>query len=89
MVAEFGMGVLNTVPASVLAAGGNYKSPVIPWQFTLNASVFYEWSRYTITASVYNFTDQRNWQPSPSIYGNDFLVQNDPRTFEVRLQAKF
>jgi outer membrane receptor protein involved in Fe transport len=77
------------VPASVIAAGYYYKSPVIPWQFTLNASVFYEWSRYRITASVYNFTDQRNWQPSPSIYGNDFLVQNDPRTFEIRLQAKF
>ncbi|HEY1447311.1 MAG TPA: TonB-dependent receptor [Caulobacteraceae bacterium] len=77
------------VPASVIAAGGYYKSPVIPWQYTLNAAIFYEFSRYTITLSVYNFTDQRNWQASPSIYGNDFLVQNDPRTFEIRLQAKF
>ena len=77
------------VPASVVAAGGYYKSPRIPWQYTLNASVFYEYNNYRITLSVYNLTDQRNWQPSPSIYGNDFLVQNDPRTFEVRLQAKF
>ena len=89
MVAASGPAVLSLVPASVVAAGGYYKSPVIPWQYTLNASVFYEWSHYTITASVYNFTNQRNWQPSPSIYGNDFLVQNDPRTFEIRLQAKF
>lgn len=77
------------VPVSVVAAGGYYKSPRIPWQYALNASVFYEFSNYRITLSVYNLTDQRNWQPSPSIYGNDFLVQNDPRTFEVRLQAKF
>jgi len=89
MVAAWGPAVLNTVPASVLAANGWYQSPVIPWQYTLNAAVFYEWKNYTITASVYNLTNQRNWQPSPSIYGNDFLVQNDPRTFEIRLQAKF
>ena len=43
----------------------------------------------TVSLSCYNFTNQRNWQPSPSIYGNDFLVQNDPRSFEVRLEAKF
>ena len=66
-----------------------YRSPEIPWQFTLNTAVFYEWSRYVVTVSVYNLTNQRNWQPSPSIYGNDFLVMNDPRTVELRLQAKF
>ncbi len=66
-----------------------YRSPEIPWQFTLNAAVFYEWSRYVVTLSVYNFTNQRNWQPSPSLYGNDFLVMNDPITAELRLQAKF
>jgi len=77
------------VPAYIVANGGYYQSPVIPWQYTLNAAIFYQWSHYTITGSVYNLTNQRNWQPSPSIYGNDFLVQNDPRTFEIRLQAKF
>jgi hypothetical protein len=79
----------SLVPASVIADGGYYQSPVIPWQFTLNAAVYYEFKNYRITLSCYNFTNQRNWQPSPSIYGNDFLVQNDPRSFEVRLEAKF
>lgn len=77
------------VPADIVANGGFYRSPTIPWQYTLNAAIFYEWSHYSVTASVYNLTNQRNWQPSPSIYGNDFLVQNDPRTFEIRLRAKF
>ena len=66
-----------------------YQSPVIPWQYTLNASIFYEWSRYTVTLSVYNLTDNWNWAPSPGFYGNDFLVRSDPRTVEFRLQAKF
>jgi hypothetical protein len=85
----WGSGVLAYVPQSVIDSGGYYKSPVIPWQFTLNAAVYYEFKNYKITLSCYNFTNQRNWQPSPSIYGNDFLVQNDPRSFEVRLEAKF
>ena len=85
---------LPLVPSNIAGAAGPngfayYQSPVIPWQFTLNAAVFYEFKNYVVTLSVYNLTNQRNWQPSPSLYGNDFLVMNDPRTFELRLQAKF
>jgi hypothetical protein len=79
---------LSALPASVVATG-YYSSPVIPWQFTWNAAVFYEWDKYTVTLSVYNLTDQRNWSPSPNEYGNDFLVLSDPRTFELRVAAKF
>jgi len=77
------------VPASVVANGYYYKSPQIPWQYTANAALFYEAGKYTFTASVYNLTDRINWQSAPSFYGNDFLVRNDPRTFEFRIRAKF
>jgi hypothetical protein len=77
------------IPGSVNATTGYYKSPVIPWQYTWNTAVFYEWKNYTVTFSVYNLTDNWNWAPSPGFYGNDFLVRSDPRTYEVRLQAKF
>jgi hypothetical protein len=77
------------VPLSVQKNGYYYKSPVIPWQYTMNASVFYEWKQYTATVSVYNFTNQLNWNSAPTFYGNDFLVRNDPITVEFRLQAKF
>jgi hypothetical protein len=86
---QLNLAASSFVPANIVANGGYYQSPVIPWQFTMNASAFYEWKNYTLTFSVYNFTDQLNWQSSPPFYGNDFLVRNDPRTFEVRLQAKF
>ncbi len=75
---------------NINAANGYYtKSPVIPWQYTLNASLFYEVGRYTATLSVYNLTDRKNWSSAPSLYGNDMLVLNNPRTLELRLQAKF
>jgi outer membrane receptor protein involved in Fe transport len=84
------LGGLLPLPSNINAANGYYtKSPVIPWQYTLNAAVFYEFGRYTVTASVYNLTDQRNWESAPSLYGNDMLVLENPRTFELRLQAKF
>jgi iron complex outermembrane receptor protein len=67
---------------------GYYKSPVIPWQYTWNAALFYEHGPYTLTFSVYNLTDRNNWQPAPAYYGNDELVRSDPRSFEIRLQAK-
>jgi hypothetical protein len=86
---QLNLAASSYVPANIIANGGYYQSPVIPWQYTMNASVFYEWKNYTVTFSVYNLTDQLNWQSSPPFYGNDFLVRNDPRDFEVRLQAKF
>ena len=78
--------IANTANAQGLAY---YHSPVIPTQFTMNAAVFYQWSHYTVTFSIYNLTDQKNWNSAPAFYGNDFLVRSDPITFEIRLQAKF
>jgi outer membrane receptor protein involved in Fe transport len=77
------------VPANVVANGYYYNSPVIPWQYTMNAAVFYQIKQYVLTFSVYNLTDRLNWQAANPFYGNDFLVRNDPRTFEARLQVKF
>jgi len=77
------------VPQYVVDNGGYYKSPQIPWQYTMNAAIFYTMGKYTLTFSCYNLTDAINWESAPTFYGNDFLVRNDPRTYEVRLQAKF
>ena len=77
----------SSVPASIVAKGGYYQSPVIPWQYTMNVAVFYQSRNYTVTVSAYNLTDRLNWQSSPSFYGNDFLVRNNPRTLELRIQA--
>ena len=76
--------------SKVVAANGYYTPPTIPWQYTLNAGVFYSFlEHYSAKFEIYNLTNRTNWQAAPPFYGNDFLVRNDPRTFEVRLQAKF
>jgi TonB-dependent Receptor Plug Domain len=77
------------VPMSVQSNNWYFRSPTIPTQYTMNIAAFYEWKQYSITASLYNVTNQINWESAPAYYGNDFLVRSDPRTFEVRLTAKF
>ena len=79
----------SVTPVAGKPGVGYYQSPIIPWQYTWNLAAFYEWKNYTVTVSVYNVTDRHNWAPSPGFYGNDFLVLSDPRTYELRLQAKF
>jgi hypothetical protein len=77
------------LPASVVADNGYYKSPQIPWQYTLNASVYYETGPYLFTLSLYNLTNQNNWESSDPYYGNDFIVRADPFAADLSVKVKF
>jgi outer membrane receptor protein involved in Fe transport len=82
------------MPASQLAAytadGGYYKAPIIHWQYTLNAAVFYSFAQhYNVKFSVYNVTDRHNLTNDIPFYGNDFLTRQPPTDFDLSLSAKF
>ena len=77
------------LPQSIVANGGYYQGPRIPWQYTINAAIYYDLDPYEFKFSIYNLTDQRNWQASNPFYGNDFLLRNDPIDFEFSMRAKF
>jgi outer membrane receptor protein involved in Fe transport len=80
----------GTVPLSVVNANGYYTSPRIPWQFTLNAAVFYNFlDHYMIKLSIYNLTNERNLINDIPFYGNDFLTRVPPRSYDLRFVAKF
>jgi TonB dependent receptor len=83
------LGTGGIVPLAVVAADGYYQSPRIPWQYTLNLVGYYKAGPYDIKLSVYNLTDRRNWQSSPTYYGNDFLVQSDPLSVDLSVRYKF
>ncbi len=77
------------LPASVIASGGNYQAPVIPWQYTANAALYYDFSKkYQLRLSVYNLTNQRNLYNDIPFYGNDFITVGQPRTFALAFKAK-
>lgn len=84
-----GLVASGQLPASVAARNGYYQSPQIPWQYTMNAAVYYEFDRYLVTLSLYNLTNQNNWESSDPYYGNDFLVRADPFSAELSLKVKF
>ncbi len=77
------------VPQSIVNAGGYYSAPRIPWQYTLNAAVFYDIGQYEFKLSIYNLTDQHNWEASYPYYGNDFILHADPIDAEFSVKAKF
>jgi hypothetical protein len=77
------------VPASVQKAGYYFQSPRVPWQYTLNAAVYYDTGPYEFKFSIYNLTDQNNWEGSNPLYGNDFLVHSNPIDFDFTMKVKF
>jgi len=77
------------VPANVLANGGYYKSPTIPWQYTINAAAFYKYKNYMVKFAIYNLTDRRNLTNDIPFYGNDFITVSPPRSYDITLKYTF
>jgi len=84
------LGPGGVVSPSIVAPNGYYKAPTIPWQYTLNAGVFYTYAeRYTVKFMVYNLTSQHNLVNDYPYYGNDFLTRVPPRSYDLTLSGKF
>ena len=83
------VGAGGVVPLSVVGANGYFKSPSIPWQYTLNAALFYSYDRYTAKLTVYNVTGTRNLTNDYPFYGNDFLTVQPPRSYDLTFSMKF
>ncbi|HTC52048.1 MAG TPA: TonB-dependent receptor [Steroidobacteraceae bacterium] len=79
---------LAALPPSI-AATGYYRPPTIPWQYSINAGVFYNFlQHYTVKFEIYNLTNERNLQNDYSFYGNDFLTVIPPRSYDLTFTAK-
>jgi outer membrane receptor for monomeric catechols len=83
------LGPGGAVPTSVVGANGYFTPPRIPWQFTLNGGVFYNYEHYSFKVMVYNLTSQHNLVNDIPFYGNDFLTRVPPRSFDFSFSAKF
>jgi outer membrane receptor protein involved in Fe transport len=79
----------NAIPASILKTG-YYNPPTIPWQYQLNAGVYYSFlQHYTARLMVYNVANRVNWVNDNPFYGNDFLTRQPPRSFDLTVTGKF
>jgi len=67
----FSANTLVTSPINNNTAG----TIVIPWQFEIDASIFYHWNKaWDFRVSVGNVTDEKNWAPPNSVYGNGSIL---------------
>ena len=80
--------LFRSLLASLTASNGYFHAPTIPWQYTLNAAVFYSIQKYTVKFSVFNLTNRINLTNDIPFYGNDFLTRQPPRDFNLSISAK-
>jgi len=88
-VAATQAGFPGFVPAYLVANGGHYVSPEIPWQYTLNAAVYWDVGRYEFKLQGNNITNQRNVVNDNPFYGNDFLTVLPPASVSLTMKVKF
>src|SRR5262249_44835537 len=50
---------------------------IIPWQYTINAAIFYKQPRWEARIDILNLTDQDNWTPSFGFFGGGFFGADD------------
>jgi len=76
-------------PYLINSTTGYYLPPTIPWQFTLNTAVFYNFlDHYTVKFEIYNLTDEHNLLNDQGFYGNDFLTRVPTRSYDLTFTAK-
>jgi len=75
--------VTSAMPTSYL---GNVS---IPTQYTLNAAVFFEQKRWDARVSFFNVTDEKNFTPIGSIFGNELIQADLPFHLEATVRWRF
>lgn len=62
---------------------------VIPWQFNIDASVFYATKNWEARISILNATDELNFAPPNGVYGNESILIEEGIRGEFTLTYKF
>jgi len=64
-------------------------SLVIPAQYSLDLTGFYETKTWFAKLAILNATDEKNWAPPNYVYGNESILAELPIRFEFTLGYKF
>lgn len=94
---EFGitLGAVVTSPMNLTYANatnaifGTISSAEIPWQYSLDAGMFYETDKWALRFNVLNLTDEENFGAVNAIYGNASVYNELPRRYEFSASYKF
>jgi len=63
----------------------------IPWQYQIDASIFYNWKNFGAKLNLYNITDQHNFSSGGYLAGsgNDIITIHEPFHMEGTISYKF
>jgi len=63
----------------------------IPWQYQLDATLFYNWKDWGAKLTLYNITDQHNFSSGGFLTdsGNDLITIHEPFHMEGTISYKF
>ncbi|WP_269525162.1 TonB-dependent receptor [Coraliomargarita parva] len=56
------------------------------WQYEVDAKIFYEYENWRFEFSIFNVTDEENWDLPNSGYGNGSIVARPERSYEVSVK---
>jgi catecholate siderophore receptor len=62
---------------------------VIPWQKTIDGSVFYSWKTWSFKVGVTNLTNEHNWTPAYPTYGLEAIVPDPGFEFFTTVKYSF
>ncbi|MBI2812904.1 MAG: TonB-dependent receptor [Opitutae bacterium] len=62
---------------------------VIPSQYTLDLTAFYNAKDWEVRFAILNATDERNWSAPNAVYGNESIVAELPVNFQASFKYKF
>ncbi len=86
---DFGLGFsLGTVVSGPIHS--DYSGDLrIPWQYTMDLTVFYTYKRYEARLAFLNLTDQDNWAPPNPVYGDGSILRELPFRIEGSFKIRF
>jgi len=62
---------------------------VIPTQYTLDGSVFYEQKHWAVRLNLYNITNRKNWSAENPAVANDLITPDLPFHVQGSLTYRF
>ena len=86
---DFGLGAsLGAVITSPIHSDytGDLK---IPWQYTMDLTVFYNYKNVEARVAFLNLTDQDNWAPPNPVYGDGSILRELPFRIEGTVKIRF
>ncbi len=86
-------GYVTAIPSESAAFGSPYvlvaNTPRFDIQFEVDAKIFYEHKGWRFEFSVFNVTDEENWDTNNSGYGNGSVVARAERNYEFSAAYKW